>query len=78
MTTYTFTPDQRDKIKTAALNLLADRDNGRRIDPLAIEWAENILRMNPGETVAVPPGDDLEDMQLGERWKRQSESTNGR
>ena len=58
MIKYIFTPDQRSRIKAAARDLLAARDNGRKCDPQAVEWAENILRLNPSDAV-VPFDDDL-------------------
>ena len=53
-----FTPNQRARIKAAARALLEARDEGRKCDPLALEWAENILRLNPSDAV-VPFDDDL-------------------
>lgn len=54
-----FTQSQRARIKAAARALLKARDDGRKCDPMALEWAENILRMNPGDSPPVPYDDDL-------------------
>ena len=64
--THEFTVDQRARIKQAARDLLAARDAGRKCDPLGVEWAENVLRMNPSDAV-VPFDDDFPpEMQLGD------------
>lgn len=56
--THQFTVDQRARLKQAARDLLAARDAGRKCDPHGVEWAENILRLNPSDA-EVPFDDDL-------------------
>lgn len=53
-----FTPSRRARIKAAARVLLKAMDDGLRCDPMALEWAENILRLNPSDA-EVPFDDDL-------------------
>jgi hypothetical protein len=40
------TPDQVELMKTAARTLLAHRDAGRKCDPHAVKWAEQLLTQN--------------------------------
>jgi hypothetical protein len=44
-------------MQQAARNLLAHRDAGRRCDPLALAWAEQLLKQNPSEK-KVPAEDE--------------------
>lgn len=57
--TTEFTPDQRARIKQAARDLLSAHDAGRKCDPHGVEWAQKVLRMNPGDPQGVPFDDDL-------------------
>ncbi len=47
------TPEQFELMKQAARTLLAHRDAGRKCDQKAVEWAEALLRQNPGSK-AIP------------------------
>ena len=58
MTTGDFTLDSRARIKRAARDLLAARDAGRKCDRMGVEWAENVLRMNPGDGPSVAFDDE--------------------
>ncbi len=47
------TPEQIELMKTAARTLLAHRDAGRKCDPEAVRWAEQLLAQNPRPLVVV-------------------------
>lgn len=42
-------------VRICAQRVLANRDAGRSIDPLTVEWAETILRQNPEPRARVSP-----------------------
>ena len=46
------TPAQFELVKQAARTLLAHRDAGRKCDPHAIRWAEQLLKQNPAKEAA--------------------------
>lgn len=46
------TPQQFELVKQAARTLLAHRDTGRKCDPHAVKWAEQLLKQNPSREPA--------------------------
>ena len=53
------TPEQIERMKTAARTLLAQRDAGRACDPEAVRWAEQLLAQNP-RPLQVPTAEQPE------------------
>lgn len=52
-------PDKRELLRRAAQNLLAHRDAGRKCDPHAVRWAENVLLFNPPAKTPTEPMPDV-------------------
>lgn len=46
------TPAQFELMQQAARTLLAHRDAGRKCDPHALKWAEQLLKQNPTKGAA--------------------------